>query len=511
MLFKGCGSIQSITEGYTYIYIGSEKGGLKRFNLYGKYFDNPITTAQGLKDNTITAVHFDKSTGFIWAASPNDIQYSFSREGDWYPISLKSMGLSHRDKILQIGSSNNYIWLKARSSYVKLDHNSGTLIGIYPRPDELEINWSSTKYEGQKEIKKILNEYVVMDSWTILGDELIDKLGRRVDVSTGYIAQHDDVYIGLENGIILHGSRVMETLIPIYPDIPNDDISALYNFDNHLWIGSQNYLDSKGITKLDINSLETSIYTFEETINMQPTSIRSLQSTKKQLFAGGNDVLLYFDMDRDYWRTLDESQGAPGGVIWDICLTEPYLWMGSSKGLRILNTMTLTPESLGIENFFHDVPVYDFQDVGNEIWIGSNVGLFIYSNNDPKLIRASDYAKSISIANFTKVTAIEYFRDDIYVAGRMGIAKFDLKEKEWTVIARQSQYDNNIVYSMAINDKFIFLGTREGLTRINKRSGLVRDYNYTFIGSVNDIFLDKTIIWLGTSTGLIKFKWKKDL
>ena len=64
---------------------------------------------------------------------------------------------------------------------------------------------------------------------------------------------------------------------------------------------------------------------------------------------------------------------------------------------------------------------------------------------------------------------------------------------------------------MAINDKFIFLGTREGLTRINKRSGLVRDYNYTFIGSVNDIFLDKTIIWLGTSTGLIKFKWKKDL
>ena len=32
-----------------------------------------------------------------------------------------------------------------------------------------------------------------------------------------------------------------------------------------------------------------------------------------------------------------------------------------------------------------------------------------------------------------------------------------------------------------------------------------------WIGSVNDIFLDKTIIWLGTSTGLIKFKWKKDL
>ena len=34
VLYKGPGKINSITDGYTYAYIGTEKGGIKRFNLY---------------------------------------------------------------------------------------------------------------------------------------------------------------------------------------------------------------------------------------------------------------------------------------------------------------------------------------------------------------------------------------------------------------------------------------------------------------------------------------------
>ncbi|SVB67800.1 uncharacterized protein METZ01_LOCUS220654, partial [marine metagenome] len=47
VLYRGAGPITSITEGYTFAYIGTESGGLKRFNLFGNNFDEPITTAQG--------------------------------------------------------------------------------------------------------------------------------------------------------------------------------------------------------------------------------------------------------------------------------------------------------------------------------------------------------------------------------------------------------------------------------------------------------------------------------
>ena len=55
VLYKASGSITSFTEGYTFIYVGTSLGGVKRFNGYGNYFDNPISTAQGLENNIINA------------------------------------------------------------------------------------------------------------------------------------------------------------------------------------------------------------------------------------------------------------------------------------------------------------------------------------------------------------------------------------------------------------------------------------------------------------------------
>ena len=285
VLYSGAETVSSITEGYTFAYIGTGSGGLKRFNLYGNYFDEPITTAQGLKNNNITAVHFDKSTGLLWVSTPGHIQYSFSREGDWYAFDLQNLGLSRYDRIKQIGSSSSYIWLKARSSFVKLDHSSGTLIGIYPTPDELDISWSSGRYNGQNDIKEILMDYHILDGWTLNGDQLLDRLGRISLVSTGFIGSHGNVFLGSDNGVIFYGTTTMESLSPIIPDIENTDVLSIFYSGEDLWIGSNDYIRSQGISNLDIRSFTSQMYSFEETINMTPSSIYSLYHS--------NSCLLY--------------------------------------------------------------------------------------------------------------------------------------------------------------------------------------------------------------------------
>ena len=62
---------------------------------------------------------------------------------------------------------------------------------------------------------------------------------------------------------------------------------------------------------------------------------------------------------------------------------------------------------------------------------------------------------------------------------------------------------------MEINEKFLFLGTNNGFCRINIKTGQIRNYNYPFIGQVNELILDDNILWVGSNNGLIKFKWKK--
>jgi len=512
VLYKASGSITSFTEGYTFIYVGTSLGGIKRFNAYGNYFDNPISTAQGLEDNIINAVHFDKKTGFLWASTPHHIQYSFSREGDWFSKSFRDIGLSKFDKVTQIGSSDSYIWLKARSSYVKLDHSSGMMVGVYPVPDEINILWSSGEYNKYYEPNDDFTNFVVLDGWMLNGDELIDPIGNRKRITTVLFTQYGNVLLGSENGVVFYGSKTMETFTPILSDIINDDVLSLHLDNYYLWIGSQNYLSSKGISKLDVKSLESFSFSFEETINMQPSSIYSLISVNNEIWAGGEGIVLYYNGGKNFWKTLDQSRGIPDGIIWDMCLSDRYLWMGSSRGLKRLEIATHTVDLIGIEQYFNNTQVYSIENINNDIWIGSKSGLYIYSNKDPKLINAFSLQKKEElINNLFNFTIIRQDNKQVYVAGDMGVAKFDTQSKEWELVSSSVVYDNKMIYSMSINDNYLFLGTREGLSRINKKTGLIRNYSYPFIGQVNDLILDGNTLWIGSVNGLIKFKWKRDL
>ena len=171
----------------------------------------------------------------------------------------------------------------------------------------------------------------------------------------------------------------------------------------------------------------------------------------------------------------------------------------------------MSEDPIGIESYFDQRPVYDIERIEDLIWIGSRLGLFIYADDDPQLLQATDLGRKNFPERFYQITVIEEYDRVIYVVGDMGIAKFDIEEKEWDLLFTSAVYQSKTIYSMAVNDQHIFLGTDSGLMRINKRTGLIKDYLFSFIGQVNEIVLEDKTLWLGTTTGLVKFKWKRDI
>ena len=61
-------SINSISFGDRYAFIGTSGAGALRFNINSNRFEEPITVAQGLSSNFVTAVHYSKN-GMIWVAT----------------------------------------------------------------------------------------------------------------------------------------------------------------------------------------------------------------------------------------------------------------------------------------------------------------------------------------------------------------------------------------------------------------------------------------------------------
>ena len=74
-------------------------------------------------------------------------------------------------------------------------------------PDEINIVWSSGKYNEQPEIASVLNDYALMSGWMASGSKLIDGYGRYIDITSGLIGKHNDVWIGTSDGTLFRETK----------------------------------------------------------------------------------------------------------------------------------------------------------------------------------------------------------------------------------------------------------------------------------------------------------------
>ena len=511
LLFKESGKINSLSEGFEYLYIATSTGGISRYSLYSNQYDFPITTAQGLASNNVNSVHFDHNTGILWASSPGVIQYSYTREGNWRHIDFIDIGLTIKDRITMIGNSDNYIWARANTVYVKMDKSSGILAGIYPMPDEINIKWSSGQYLNNNKIADILNNYTIMSGWMVSGSQFIDNYGRYIDITSGLIGANNDVWIGSSDGTLFHGNKTMEAIYPTEFGIRGSNINALLVNNDNVWIGSKNYNIGRGVTRLNTNNFQADHYDFDITVNMSLTEVHSFYHFENNLWVGGNGVVLTFDKDENYWRTLGEDRGIPNGDLTSMVGDSNYVWLGSYYGIRQIDRKTKREEQMGFEYLFYNHPVYDLAINDFGVWIGSRTGIYLYDKNNPQIMNALSIGDSYLDFPVSRVTSICQEKNVIYFATNIGVVTFDLEVQVWDLLISVAKYRDNVVSDMIVIGKFCFIGTEQGLFRINMKSHRVREYDFDFIGSVNALeHIDKHL-WIGSSEGLIRFKWRKDL
>ena len=509
--YRYSGALTGLTEGYSYLYIGTETGGVKRYNLFSNDFDEPITVAQGLKENSVTAIHFDHGTGILWVCTPNFIHYSYRREGDWKSLEIVNTGLTKYDKIKKIGSTQEFVWIKGNSIFVKLDRSSGVVAGMFPYPDELQIQWSgSYSNRWDNDFNNIINNYPIMGGWISSGNSFIDKLGRSVDIISTLIGRHGDVWVGCDNGILLHGRQSTEIFYPLSISIPVKDVAGMMVSDELVYIGGLEISSGYGVSWINKNTNESFTFDFESNINMTPTSVYSIWDSKNSLWAGGDNCVLVYDKADRFWRTLEQGQGVPEGKVTSIIGDDEYVWIASDNGIRRLDSKSWKEEPVGFEYLFNSLKIYDLELIEKTIWIASRSGLYMFNNAQPQLINATDVGKVGFDSFISNVTSLTYEDEFLYAACDAGIIKFDFYEKEWILLFPVNFYQDKIIYSIEVNNKYLFLGINNGIIRINKRNGFIREYLFPFIGRVNQMKLDRNFIWLGTTSGLIKFKWTRE-
>ncbi len=512
-VYRQPGSINSISEGYDYAYFATENAGILRFQLYQNRFEEPITTAQGLTDNQILAVHFDQNTGMLWAASENFIDYSYNAEGNWFHIDLDDTGLHDEALIQQIGSSNNYIWINAGSTFLKLDKVSGIVMGLLPLQDEDDVIWSS-KRERILEIPNTLKNYVVIDGWIMNNNQFIDPFGEIVEPTTFYFGKNSDVYIGMEDGTIFISDVQMETFYPFSFGLNNSDVAAFTKSDD-LWITGHNSFNTRGITRYNIRQNYFRHIDFENSINFRSQPFYSILETEKEVWFGGNSAISIYNKKKDFWREITEANGIPNGRITSMAEDSSAILVGTTRGLVKVSMINKRTEQINLERLLRMRKINDLKIVGDNLWIATDNYLLIYDQKNNLLIDFKSFGNTKDIEErkniFTKFTDIFQNGDEIFISTPVGILKYNIKDEDWNVVVEPSAYEGSKVNNLAIENGYCFIGIDYGIWQINIDNGYSQLYDYPFIGSVQDMYIQGDTLLIGSKKGLIRYLWKKYL
>ncbi len=513
VVYRQIGSITSITEGFSYAYLGTELGGVLRYDIYGNRFPEPITRAQGLSSHQVEAVYFDHYTGYLWVATPNSLDYSYNREGEWRHVPWEDLSLPTGSGLRRLGSSKDFLWGYTGTMYYKLDHVTGILLGVMLNPDEKNIVWSSPPFDESWTTSNFLDTYSVMDGWLLNLDEVVSPQGKQLRITTIYEGQFGDIWVGTDDGTLFHGETQMRSLYPLVVGLGNNDVQSILG-GQYFWLVGRRGRDTRGITQADLQRDIYTIFDFDLTINAQAQSLYTVEKVGDEMWFGGVGQIIVYDLKHDFWRTYDETRGIPSGNILSLSPDSQSVWIGSTTGLGRLDRWTKRQLPMPRSGFIRDLFVYDLAVIDSLVWVGTEFMLYLIDPSRQIIRTFKNFGDVQAIRGrldtFSGFTTIEHLDEEVYVATFQGILAYNLTSHRWSLVVDPSIYGGQPVYSLQKDGDVLFIAQGQGFTRYEMDTGQSRVYAYPFIGRVNDMYISNEILWLGTNQGLVKFHWKKD-
>ena len=493
------GSINSISEGYQYIFFATNGNGILRFNKFSRKFDQSLYLGQGIKSKKIKHVYFDKYTGILWSAGDKSLEFTSSREGNWNQVNYDRLSIKSYNDIQDLGSSSNYLWVRTLSSYLKLDHVSGTFLGLFPYPDE-QVFWGDFNYRNNLTVKDFaLEDFFVENGWLLTNQGASDQNGTFSKYVSFLETESEFSWIGLSNGYILALDNFSKTVSPVSKGT-EFTIPFTMSFNDKLWvagIGNSNYNALYVINK-DFNeerNFKNSNYS-----NFSYSDIYSSKAFSEEVWLGSEGSVIIYDQRKDFFRTLGYDKGIPVERVEFIESLDNKVYIGSRNDLIVIDKSSKKIIDSQISDLIkkNNLFIDDLKVIGNIIFLISSGKVYQFNSNEQ--ININQYS-NFSLDQF-KPYAVYGNNNSKYFVSERGIVN-NINEK----VIPSSSYFNYRVSDIVLADNYMYIGTTGGLAIYDiKENQLHNFFDFTFLKNIFDMEQINEFLVLLTSSGLVKLK-----
>lgn len=258
--------------------------------------------------------------------------------------------------------------------------------------------------------------------------------------------------------------------------ISNKMVNGIYATENTLWVGTH----GGGVNIIDNKTKKMHLLTIDNS-NLVDNTISDITGAGSKVYVGTNGGLNVFDINSIvYYSPLTElytvEDGLPSNKIRSLFIDNKGLvWIGTSKGLAVLNpeTKKITNlnnilEKAGVPEAFVRVI---YQDSDGDYYIGCflEAGLIKIDakTGEIKLYKNQENNDS-SISNDSIRDIKEYSPGTILIATSHGLNILDKETDKFTHYTEKNGLANNTVYGILIDsNKYIWMSTNHGISKFN--------------------------------------------
>ncbi|WP_434798386.1 ligand-binding sensor domain-containing protein [Terrisporobacter vanillatitrophus] len=435
-------------------------------------------------------------------------------------------GLSQSTAETIIQDSKGYIWIGTNDG---LNRYNGTDIKVFKYDEEVK-NSIISSYITALEEDKDGNLWVGTDeglSKINLSDYSIknyryyknNKDKPYYAILTIYVDDKGKIYMGNNDGVYLYDEKEdsFDKILGLKDNLSDKNIYSINkDSQDNLWIGT-----NQGINKISAKTNKVSHYTIGNIKTTQWGKISSIIfDNKNNLWVGTseqglkkidlkNNKVKSFNMDENDTNKLQSN--AIRKILQD---SSGNMWMATEKGLSkyIEGDTFVTYQNKDYDNstLANNIVFTLMEDDSGLIWAGTYTGVSIYDSRNRIQIYKSDPTYENSLSNNVVMGVYE---DD------NGLLWIGTRDKGLNIIDRENDdithiYEGNTKYDLSTNaisiikgkGNIIWVGTRNGVNKIDKRNMTIKKYTTEdglIDNNIKSLFIDsKNNLWIGTPKGL---------
>lgn len=433
-------------------------------------------------------------------------------------------GLSQATAETIIQDSKGYIWIGTNDG---LNRYNGSEIKVLKSNDKNSIisNYITALVEDKNGNLWVGTDQGVskvnLDDYTIKNYRYYEnnKNTPYSSILSFYLDKEGSIYMGSNCGVYLYNEEDddFKKILGLKDDLGYKNVYSINeDKNNNLWIGTD-----RGLYKLSLKTKKVTNYTAKYTDTKRWGTIYSIFfDDKDNMWIGtGENGLKKIDIEQNKIQSFfaDEKNNSKlkSNSIRNV-LQDSYgnIWIATEKGLSKYigynKFITYLNKSYDDNTLSNDIVYTLMEDDTGLIWAGTYTGVSIFDSRNKIEIYKNDLIDNNSLSD-NMVTGV--YEDE------EGLLWVGTRDKGINIINRRYDtiehiYEGNSIYDLSTNaisvikgkDNIIWVGTRNGINKINKHDMTIEKYT-TKDGLVDNnikgLFIDSyNRLWVGTPKGL---------